>query len=39
MILFCQYCVMSPVYLNTVVVVVDDDDDDVVIVDRTDMTQ
>ena len=37
-ILFCQYCVMSPVYLNTVVVV-DDDDDDVVIVDRTDMTQ
>ena len=38
MILFCQYCVMSPVYLNTVVVV-DDDDDDVVIVDRTDMTQ
>ena len=37
MILFCQYCVMSPVYLNTVVVVVDDDD--VVIVDRTDMTQ
>ena len=40
-ILFCQYCVMSPVYLNTVVVVVDDDDDDDddVIVDRTDMTQ
>ena len=37
-ILFCQYCVTSPVYLNTVVVVVvvvvvDDDDDDV-IVDR-----
>ena len=31
-ILFGQYCVMSPVYLNTVVVVV-------VVVDRTDMTQ